>query len=66
MEGRSALWPTGVAGSESDAGAAESGSEVGELGADILSVVLSRTASSCRRSAKEGGGRRQIQSRPLR
>lgn len=48
------LFPTGVAGSDKDACTAESilsMSKVGELGADILSVVVrSRTASSCLRS----------------
>lgn len=50
------LFPTGVAGSDKDACTAESilsMSKVGELGADILSVVVrSRTASSCLRSEK--------------
>lgn len=48
------FFPTGVAGRDKDACTAESVlsmSKVGELGADILSVVLSRTASSCLRSA---------------
>lgn len=49
------LFPTGVAGRDRDACTAESVlsmSRVGELGADILttSVVLSRTANSCRKS----------------
>lgn len=50
--------PTGVAGSDRDAWTAESilsRSRVGELGADILSVVLSRTASSCLRSVGGDG-----------
>lgn len=49
------LFPTGVAGRDKEACTAESilsMSKVGELGADILSVVLSRTASSCLRSAE--------------
>lgn len=56
MKGCSMLFPTGVAGSDKDACTAESilsMSKVGELGADILSVVRSRTASSCLRSAEE-------------
>lgn len=52
------LLPTGVAGSDKDACTAESilsMSKVGELGADILSVVVrSRTANSCLRSEKHG------------
>lgn len=52
------LFPTGVAGSDKDACTAESilsMSKVGELGADILSVVVrSRTANSCLRSEKHG------------
>lgn len=51
----STLFPIGVAGRDREAWTAESifslsRSRVGELGADILSVVLSRTASSCLRS----------------
>lgn len=47
-------FPIGVAGRDKEACTAESilsMSKVGELGADILSVVRSRTASSCLRSA---------------
>lgn len=50
------LFPTGVAGRDKEACTAESilsMSKVGELGADILSVVRSRTASSCLRSAED-------------
>lgn len=54
LKGCSTLLPTGVAGSDKDACTAESilsMSKVGELGADILSVVVrSRTANSCLRS----------------
>lgn len=49
---------TGVAGRDKEACTAESilsMSKVGELGSDILSVVVrSRTASSCLRSAGDG------------
>lgn len=52
------LFPTGVAGRDKDACTAESilsMSKVGELGADIRSVVLrSRTANSCLRSESHG------------
>lgn len=50
------LFPTGVAGRDKEACTAESilsMSKVGELGADILSVVRSRTAISCLRSAEQ-------------
>ena len=62
MKGCSMFLPTGVAGRESDACTAVSilsMSSVGELGADIRvgSTVLSRTASSCLRSAGRGAGR---------
>lgn len=54
LKGSSMPFPTGVAGRDKDACTAESilsMSKVGELGADILSVVLrSRTANSCLRS----------------
>lgn len=56
MKECSSPFPTGVAGSDSEAWTAESilsMSRVGELGADIRSVVRSRTASSCLRSAGE-------------
>lgn len=57
IKGCSMFFPTGVAGRDKEACTAESilsMSKVGELGADILSVVRSRTASSCLRSvAKE-------------
>lgn len=49
-------FPTGVAGRDKEACTAESilsMSKVGELGADILSVVRSRTANSCLRSAED-------------
>lgn len=52
----STLFPTGVAGRDKEACTAESvllSSKVGELGADILSVVRSRTASSCLRSREK-------------
>lgn len=48
--------PTGVAGRDKEAGISGSilsMSKVGELGADMRSVVRSRTASSCLRSAGE-------------
>lgn len=55
------FFPTGVAGREREACTAVSilsMSSVGELGADmrVVSVVLSRTANSCLRSAGNGGG----------
>lgn len=56
MKGCSMLFPTGVAGRDKEACTAESilsMSKVGELGADIRSVVRSRTASSCLRSAED-------------
>lgn len=57
MKGWSMFFPTGVAGRDREACTAESVlsmSRVGELGADILatSEVLSRTANSCRKSAR--------------
>lgn len=63
MNGCSMLFPTGVAGRDKEACTAESilsMSEVGELGADILSVVRSRTASSCRRSEEDKGNTCEI------
>lgn len=56
-------FPTGVAGRDKEAWTAESIlsiSKVGELGADILSVVRSRTANSCLRSAGDIQARENI------
>lgn len=63
MNACSILFPTGVAGRDKEAWTAESVlsiSDVGELGTDILSVLRSRTASSCRRSAGDWSVTNQI------